>query len=220
MAIYSIFAIENDGKFIISDSFDNEKSLLKKIEKSELILLLEKLSVLFRKTGIPNIISFATSALHWKSFGDFQVIVESDSDTRPKDLLIMVGWEFSKIFQGEKAKLNNHQLLHESLKVSLSQQIDNFEKRSSTDFTPDCNLSSYEMLVSEIIYKLPSMVKPLANVLKRKGPCSLQELESLVDCSKIDLIDGLEYLKNKGILKIDFIQGRTIFRISVRNQDK
>ncbi|OLS21373.1 MAG: hypothetical protein HeimC2_33770 [Candidatus Heimdallarchaeota archaeon LC_2] len=201
MIVYAVYVLTKNGLELISEKFQSEESVPNSTLLAALLIAFQQMAESVTTLGIPRKICFDELTYHLKSFGDIQIVVVTNSDKEPEDLLSALGLQFIKKFKLDVNKWNGNQSTFEPYRNTIKTII---SKRYTVDEGGTIKPAKY--LDAGAYMTLPKRIQPIASAVN-VSPSTLPELLDELDFPKIELVDGLEYLKTEGYIGIRYVDG-------------
>lgn len=193
MIVYAVYILTKDGLELISEKFQSEDSIPNSTLLAALLIAFQQMAESVTTIGIPRKICFDELTYHLKSFGSVQIVVVTDTDQEPSDLLLTLGLQFINKFKIDFTRWNGNQTIFEPFRVIIKTLA---TERATIDVAGRIKPANY--LDARAIMSLPKKIQPIASAVNVMSPSTLPELLDIVDCTAGDLADGLEYLKTEG----------------------
>lgn len=201
MIVYAVYLMTVDGIELVSEKFQSQVTIPDTTLLSALFIAFQQMADSVTSLGIPKKICFDEMTYHLQSFGNFQVVIVTDTDKGPRDLLYTLGYQF---------------MGHSSHLIRFDGNISRFEAfrdvikkviagSASADLSKSLNPGAF--LDARTIMSLPQKVQKTARAVISYGSSSFEDLLEELNCEEPELIENLEYLRKNGYVGIKSVNG-------------
>ena len=196
MIAYAVYVISMDGRPLVSETFQSVETIPNEMLLAGLMTALQGVATELSqgKSGLKSI-KIDNLSYHFKSFGQYQIVLVTDLPETPENILHRLGIQFMKDFGEQLIKdsldLNTFQPFSDTINEIVREEltIDN-----SKMIIPTKKFSSGEL------YQLPSHLQPTALAMIALKEGNVEEIASESEKSIEDTVDNLESLQNMGLI--------------------
>ena len=201
MIVYAVYLMTKDGVELISEKFQSQVSIPDATLLSALFVAFQQMAESVTTLGIPKKICFDEMTYHLQSFGNFQVVIVTNTDKSPRDLLFTLGYQFMG-YSSSLIRFDGNISRFEPYRDVLNRVI---AGGATADLSQSLNPAAF--LDAMTIMSLPQKVQKTARAVISYGSSSFEELVEELDCTELDLIENLEFLREKGYIGIKKVDG-------------
>ena len=196
MIAYAVYVISMDGRPLVSETFQSVETIPNEMLLAGLMTALQGVATELSqgKSGLKSI-KIDNLSYHFKSFGQYQIVLVTDLPETPENILHRLGIQFMKDFGEQLIKdsldLNTFQPFSDTINEIVREEltIDN-----SKMIIPTKKFSSGEL------YQLPSHLQPTALAMIALKEGNVEEIASESEKSIEDTVDNLESLQDMGLI--------------------
>ncbi len=196
MIAYAVYVISMDGRPLVSETFQSAETIPNEMLLAGLMTALQGVATELSqgKSGLKSI-KIDNLSYHFKSFGQYQIVLVTDLPETPENVLHRLGIQFMKDFGEQLIKdsldLNTFQPFSDTINEIVREEltIDN-----SKMIIPTKKFSSGEL------YQLPSHLQPTALAMIALKEGNVEEIASESEKSIEDTVNNLESLQDMGLI--------------------
>lgn len=203
MIVYAVYVMTRDGLELVSEKFQAQVSIPDTTLLSALMVAFQQMAESVTTLGIPKKIGFDELTYHLRSFGNFQIVIVSDTDNEPTELLLNLGYQFLNEYKNTLYRWDGNQSIFTPFKDVIKKIIQS--EGAIADLSQSLNPGKY--LDARTVMSLPTRVQTTARVLIAMGASTFADLMEELNCEEIDLIEDLDYLRENGYVGIKNVDG-------------
>jgi hypothetical protein len=207
MIAYAVYVISMDGRPLVSEAFQSAETIPNEMLLAGLMTALQGVASELSqgKSGLKNI-KIDNLSYHFKSFGQYQIVLVTDLSKTPENVLHRLGLQFMKDF-GEE-------LINDSLDLNTFQPfVDSINKIVREELTIDESkmIVPTKKFSSGELYQLSSSLQSTALAMIALKEGSLEEIASESEKSINDTVKNLEALQEMGLIGKKVTDDRTCY---------
>lgn len=198
MVLYAVYLITNDGREMMSEIFQSPKNIPNNAILSALLTAFQAMSEdLTKKPGAAEQLNLSGLNYHIQFFGNFQVVLVTDRDSRPSKVLSTLGWRFFKNYAEVLTTWTGNQSLFDNFRSDIREVV---MKHLDVDMTS--SLDPTKILDTATIFDMDSNLRPTALAILTLEKASLIEILDEVNIEEELLLTHLEELKEQGYVGV------------------
>ncbi|MFV2014872.1 MAG: hypothetical protein ACC656_05570, partial [Candidatus Heimdallarchaeota archaeon] len=158
MVLYAVYLITNDGREMMSEIFQSPNNIPNNAILSALLTAFQAMSEdLTKKPGSAEQLNLRGLNYHIQFFGNFQVVLVTDGDSRPSKVLSTLGWRFFKHYAEVLSTWTGNQTLFEDFRNDIHEVV---MKHLDVDMTS--SLDPTKILDTATIFDMDPNLRPTA----------------------------------------------------------
>ncbi|MHA2031225.1 MAG: hypothetical protein ACW99A_04940 [Candidatus Kariarchaeaceae archaeon] len=207
MVLYAVYLITNDGREMMSEIFQSPKNIPNNAILSALLTAFQAMSEdLTKKPGSAEQLNLRGLNYHIQFFGNFQVVLVTDGESRPAKVLTTLGWRFYKHYAEVLNAWTGNQKLFENFRDDIHEVV---KKHLEVDMSG--SLDPTKILDTATIFEMDPNLRPTALALLTLEKATMAEIMDEVDIEVNLLQEHLEELKDQGYIGVRDKEGEDLY---------
>lgn len=207
MVLYAVYLITNDGREMMSEIFQSPKNIPNNTILSALLTAFQAMSEdLTKSPGSAEQLNLSGLNYHIQFFGNFQVVLVTDHESRPAKVLSTIGWRFFKNYAEVLNDWKGNQTLFNNFRNDIHEVV-----KKHLDVDISSSLDPTKILDTATIFNMDPKLRDTALAILTLEQATIAEILDELSMEKEILITHLSELQEQGFIGIKDRKGEDLY---------